>query len=68
MIYKDFKRLFTKREIQEINGKKRKNLAILTGILFGTFLAIAISFHFDSTIRSKIVIMFGSARNSRVYR
>ena len=43
MIYKDFKRLFTKREIQEINGKKRKNLAILTGILFGTFLAIAIS-------------------------
>jgi hypothetical protein len=43
MIYKDFRRLFTKREIQEINGRKSKNLIILTSILFGTFMAIAIS-------------------------
>jgi hypothetical protein len=43
MINKDFKKLFTRREIEEINGKNKKNLIILTGILFGTFLAIAIS-------------------------
>jgi hypothetical protein len=43
MISKDFKKLFTKREIQEINGKNRKNLIILISILFGTFMAIAIS-------------------------
>jgi hypothetical protein len=43
MINKDFKKLFTRREIEEINGKNKKNLIILTSILFGTFLAIAIS-------------------------
>jgi hypothetical protein len=43
MLNKDFKKLFIKREIQEINGKNRKNLLILISILFGTFMAIAIS-------------------------
>jgi len=43
MLNKDFKRLFSKREIEEIRGRRNKNTIILTLILFGTFLAIALA-------------------------
>lgn len=40
---KDFAKLFTYREGQEIHGRKSKNLIILSLMLFGTFLAIAVA-------------------------
>jgi hypothetical protein len=43
MLSKDFIKLFTRRELQEINGVNMRNTKILVAILFGTFLAIAIS-------------------------
>lgn len=43
MLSKDFVRLFTRRELQVIGGVRNRNAGILTAILFGTFLAIAIS-------------------------
>ena len=43
-MYQDFKKLFTKRETQEIQGRKNKSTLILTSMLFVTFIAIGFAF------------------------